>query len=63
MISISRARKILGKKYSHLDDDGIESLIQKTYTLAEMAIHLSDKKVVFQSQACIIDSNGKKKDD
>jgi len=62
MISIGKARKILGNKYLHLTNDEIESLVNKTYLLAEIAVNLADKKV-FQSPACIIDSQKEKKDD
>lgn len=62
MISTFKARKILGEKYSHLDDEQIETLVNKTYLLAGIAIDLSDKKV-FQSPKCFIDSQKEKKDD
>jgi hypothetical protein len=62
MISVAKARKILGKKYSHLDSEQLEVLLSKTYLLAGMAITLSDIKV-FQSPKCFIDSQKEKKDD
>ena len=54
MLSIPRARKILGKKYSHLTDEEIEALLAKTHSLADMVTSLISKKV-FESPASIID--------
>lgn len=62
MINISRAKKILGKKYSHLTDEQMEMLLTKTYLLADIVTNLIDSKV-FQSPARIIDSQGEKQDD
>jgi hypothetical protein len=62
MLTVSRARKILGKKYSHLNDEQIDILVSKTHILADIVVNLSENKK-FQSQACFIDSNREKKDD
>ena len=62
MITEDRARKILGNKYKHLSDKEIESLLSRTYFLAEMAVNLADNKK-FQSRAWIIDSKKGKQDD
>jgi len=62
MMSLSRARKILGKKYSHLTNEEIEMLLTKTYPLADMVTNLIAKKV-FESRVRIIDSEKGRTDD
>ena len=62
MISTSRARKILGKKYSHLTDEQMEMLLTKTYLLADIVTNMIDSKV-FQSPVGVIDSQGESQDD
>ncbi len=62
MLSILKARKILGKNYSHLNNEQIEILLSKTHVLADIVINLSDTRK-FQSKAWFIDSQKGKLDD
>ena len=62
MLSINRAKKILGKKYSHLSDEQLEVLVGRTYYLAELALGLREEEV-FQSPAGIIDFDKEKLND
>lgn len=55
MISINKARKILGKQYSHLTDPEIVTMINRTYLLAEIALNMKEK--VFEFPTGVIDSN------
>lgn len=44
-MSIERARKLLGKKYSNLSDDQIQEVINNLYNLAEIIVETASKKL------------------